>query len=135
MNRDTAVLGKNPVFHSMYEWIEEVIDYWNLNKIETKLIVRVHPAEGKNISVTKDTVKTRIGDLIEQSKNVYLYDSLDEVNSYSLIENMKFSLVYASTIGLETAIMGKVFIVAGNAHYRYKSFSLFHEGKKSISRK
>lgn len=130
LNRDTAVLGKNPVFHSMYEWIEEVIAYWNLNKIETKLIVRVHPAEGKNISVTKDTVKTRIGDLIEQSKNVYLYDSLDEVNSYSLIENMKFSLVYASTIGLETAIMGKVFIVAGNAHYRYKSFSLFHEGKK-----
>ena len=47
-----------------------------------------------------------------------------------MIENMKFSLVYASTIGIETAIMGKVFIVAGNAHYRYKSFSLFHESKR-----
>ncbi len=130
LNFDTAVLGRNPVFSSMYKWIEEVIEYWNINEIQTKLVIRVHPAEGKNISVTKDTVKTRVGHLIEQSKNIYLYDSLDEVNSYSLIENMKFSLVYASTIGVETALMGKVFIVAGNAHYRYKSFSLFHENKE-----
>jgi hypothetical protein len=130
LNFDTAVLGRNPVFKSMYEWIEEVIRYWNKNKIETKLVIRVHPAEGKTLSVTKDFVKTRVGSLIEHNKNIHLYDSLDEVDSYSLIENMKFSLVYASTIGLETAIMGKVFIVAGNAHYRYKSFSLFHENKE-----
>ena len=127
LNFDTAVLGRNPVFKSMYEWIEKVIEYWNNNEIQTQLVIRVHPAEAKSISVTKDLVKSRIDPLIKDNNRIFLFDALDEVDSYSLIENMKFALVYASTIGLETAIMNKVCLVAGNAHYRHQSFALFHE--------
>ena len=43
LNFDTAVLGRNPHFNSMEDWINEVIDYWITSKTDLKLIIRIHP--------------------------------------------------------------------------------------------
>jgi hypothetical protein len=127
LNFDTAVLGRNPVFRSMHHWIESVIDFWIKNDVQTKLVIRVHPAESKVLSVAEDRVGKRIMPLIQSQQNIIFFDSDEEVDSYKLIQNMKFSLVYASTIGLEIAIMKKICLVAGNAHYRRQNFAIFHD--------
>jgi len=130
LNFDTAVLGRNPVFESMYSWIEEIIDFWKRNDIQIKLVIRVHPAEAKVLTVAEDRASKKILPLIANCPNIILFDAEAKVDSYKLIQDMKFSLVYASTIGLEIAIMNKIALVAGNAHYRKQKFALFHDNKE-----
>ena len=55
LNFDTAVLGRNPLFASMSDWIENVIDYWIEHETSLKLIIRVHPGEIKLVTPSSDS--------------------------------------------------------------------------------
>ena len=125
LNFDTAVLGRNPIFKSMLDWIEQVIRYWIQNNIEMILVVRVHPAELKLTSASSDFTGERIRNLVSGAANIIIYDADDQVNSYELIKNMDFGLIYSSTIGLEIAYHGKPLLVAGDAFYKNQSFVNF----------
>ena len=122
LNFDTAVLGRNSIFKSMHDWIEHIIDFWIENKIQTLLVIRVHPAELKLVSVSDDYVAPKIISKIQNQENILLFDAKDKVDSYTLIENMKFGLIYSSTIGMEISYMGKACLVAGEAFYKNKGF-------------
>lgn len=130
LNFDTSVLGRNPVFDSMHEWIDQVIDHWINNKITTVLVIRVHPAELKLISASDDYVAPKISSKIENQNNIILFDAKDKVDSYTLIENMQFGLIYGSTIGMEIAYMGKPCLVAGDAFYKNKPFVTYCNDKR-----
>lgn len=121
LNFDTAVLDRNTIFDSMENWIYEVIDFWQTNNIDTTLVVRVHPAEVKLLTPSSDFIGEKIKRRIYKS-NVILFDSTDQVNSYRLIDEMDFALVYSSTIGMETAFLNKKCLVAGDPFYKNEPF-------------
>jgi hypothetical protein len=129
LNFDTAVLGRNPVFASMHEWISAVIDFWIENDIPTTLVIRVHPAELKLITAANDYVAPKIKDKIRNAPNIILFDASDKVDSYTLIEHMEFGLIYSSTIGMEIAYMNKPCLLAGDGFYKDKSFVMYKENK------
>jgi hypothetical protein len=114
---DTTVLGRDTIFNSMNEWINNVIEFWM--KIETKqiLVIRIHPGEKKLLSASSDFVGEKIKHKINGKSNIILFDADDVVDSYSLIENMEFSLIYSSTIGLEIAYYKKYSLIASDAFY------------------
>lgn len=122
LNFDTSVLGRNPVFDSMIDWINHVIDYWIENKITKKLVIRIHPAEAKLIKATSDFTGPKIEGKVKGHDNIILFNSADSVDSYTLIEHMQLGLIYGSTIGMEIAYMGKPCLVAGDAFYKNKEF-------------
>jgi hypothetical protein len=130
LNFDTAVIGRNPVFKSMYQWIDEVIDYWIENELKETLVIRVHPAEVKLVTYSDDFVAPRIEEKVKNASNIIVYEPLDHVDSYTLIENMQFGLVYSSTIGLEIPYYGKPCLIAGEAFYRNLDFVSFKNSKK-----
>jgi len=135
LNFDTAVLGRNPVFNSMQDWIDQVIDYWIENEVKTKLVIRVHPAELKLITASGDFVGPKIKSKIKGVENIVLFDASDKVDSYTLIENMTLGLIYSSTIGMEIAYMGKPCLVAGDAFYKEKPFIIYESSVKSYFEK
>lgn len=135
LNFDTTVLGRNPVFDSMQNWIDEVIEYWISNEIKTKLVIRIHPAELKLITASEDFVAPRIINKIEGKDNIILFDAADVVDSYTLIENMKFGLIYSSTIGLEIAYYGKNCLIGGDAFYKNQNFVIPSENRKDYFEK
>ena len=122
LNFDTAVLGRNPLFASMSDWIENVIDYWIEHETSLKLIIRVHPGEIKLVTPSSDFIGPKIRKRIKGHSNIILFDAIDKVDSYTLIENMKFGLIYSSTIGLEISYMNKVCMIAGDAFYKNEAF-------------
>lgn len=128
LNYDTAVLDRNSIFSSMEQWIFEVIDYWQNFVSDISLVIRVHPAEVKLITPSRDFIGEKIKKRIKKS-NIILIDSNDQVNSYKLIEGMKFGLVYASTIGLEAAYNNKICLIAGDTYYKNESFVISPESK------
>lgn len=129
LNFDTAVLDRHTIFNSMEHWIYEVIDFWEKNVNDIHLIIRVHPAEIKLQTPGKDFVGDKIKQRIQSSK-IILIDSDEKVNSYNLIENMLFGLVYASTIGIEAAYRKKVVIVSGDPFYVNQPFVLVPQSKE-----
>tara|TARA_B100001287_G_C22684600_1_gene532521 strand:+ start:380 stop:1957 length:1578 start_codon:yes stop_codon:yes gene_type:complete len=125
LNFDTAVLGRNPHFNSMEDWINQVIDYWIERHISIKLIIRIHPGEVKLITPSADFIGPKIKDKIKGSPNIILFDAMDKVDSYTLIEHMKFGLIYSSTIGLEISYLNKLCLIAGDAFYKHEDFVSF----------
>jgi hypothetical protein len=122
LNFDTAVLGRNPHFDSMENWINEVLDYWIENNITLKLIIRIHPGEVKLITPSADFIGPKIQKKIKGRQNIILFNAEDKVDSYTLIEHMKFGLIYSSTIGLEISYMNKSCLIAGDAFYKDEDF-------------
>ncbi|QQS49721.1 MAG: hypothetical protein IPM71_08810 [Bacteroidota bacterium] len=123
LNIDTAVLSKHNIFIDMEDWIISVIDFWERSVNGLTLVIRVHPAEVKHRTATAEFMGDRIKKHIK-TNDIILLDSTDKVNSYVLLKGMEFSMVYSSTIGLETAFLGKPCLVAGMPYYRNHSFIL-----------
>ena len=73
----------------MEDWINQVIDHWIEESIGMKLIIRIHPGEVKLIMPSADFIGPKIQDKIKGVPNIILFDAMDKVDSYTLIEHMK----------------------------------------------
>ena len=124
LNFDAAVLGRNPIFNSMKEWIDQTINYWIDNKPRQLLVIRVHPAEAKLLKPTNDFIGIYLKEINDKIKNanIKIYEAHDKVSSYELIKFMKAGLVYSSTIGIEIAYNNKPCLIAGDAFYKDQDF-------------
>lgn len=137
LNFDTAVLGRNPIFDSLKAWINEIVDFWIINKPKQLLVIRVHPAEAKLVKPTNDFIGVYLNEMREkiEGENIKVYTSTDEVSSYELIKYMKLGLVYSSTIGIEIAYNNKPCLLAGDAFYKDQSFVIKPESKVDYFKK
>ena len=117
LNFDTYVLGRNPIFNSMNQWLIETIKYWNENVEGIKLIARVHPGESKFLLPTIDFISDLIS--YQMSDKIILLDSDDDVNSYDLFSFIDYGICYSSTIGLEMILNKLPVIVAGDTFYNH----------------
>lgn len=124
LNFDTAVLDRNGIFESMEDWIYSVIDYWENEINDLKLVIRIHPAEIKLITASTEFMADKLKSHVVNSEKIIIIEPNEKVNSYELIKDMEFGLVYSSTIGLEIAYHEKVCVVAGLPYFKGKPFLL-----------
>lgn len=116
MNFDMYVLGRNPIFESMKQWVKETIEFWRAHLTDTTLIIRAHPGEIKLVTASVDF----ISDVVElkSDDNIIFYDSNSDVNSYDLLSVANYVLTYSSTIGAEALLNDIPCISAGENMYQ-----------------
>ncbi len=129
LNFDTAVIGRHTIFSSMIEWIVDTIEFWLKNDFKEKLVIRIHPGELKLPTISTDFVFPQISQYYNISEKVVIYKSDDKVNSYNLLSNAKFSLVYSSTIGLESLLYDVPVMAAGDPFYSDQKFISMPENR------
>ena len=111
-------------FGDQIEWILHFIKLAH-HRPKDKFIIRVHPAE------TKHPIRTRVSliDLVKK-QNIFLPDNVefispdDPISSHDLIHVADCCHVFASKVGLEAALMGKLVTVSGDAWIRNKQIGI-----------
>ena len=113
---DTSQVNSSNVFLDMYDWINELIKFADLNK-DTYFIFRSHPDEIRPDKKIYLKTSTYISKITKNKENIFVVPSRYSLNSYELISKSDLILVYNSTIALETFLLRKNVLCAANAHY------------------
>lgn len=121
---DTAVIGRELAFDSMYAWVAATIRHY-MNRDDRQLVIRLHPAEVvlpmKSLERVGDLIARDFGDKIE---GVGIVPSESGASSYTLLNHARRAIVYTSTLGMEAAMQGKEVVTAAITHYRGLGFSI-----------
>lgn len=122
---DTALIGRDLAYSDITEWIDHLIACFT-ERPQVDLVFRIHPAESR---LERYQPRQSLGTYIAQKypslpPNIKIIPSESTLSSYTLAEISDLVMVYASTMGLETVMMGKPTSVAADVHYREKGFTL-----------
>jgi hypothetical protein len=116
---ETSQVHANVLFDNMFGWLDQVLTLVRSHP-ETLFVIRAHPDELRPNS-PKQAVE-KVDDWVAANglrdlPNVVYIPPLDYVSSYDLVRRAKFVMVYNSTIGLESAVLGKTVLNGGKARY------------------
>ena len=115
--------GEN-AFSNMLDWILQTIKYF-ANRPDLQLIVRVHPAEVRNVHKSRqrvvDEIKRGIPNL---PKNVFVIPPDSPMNTYAAMARCNAVIIYGTKTGVELASFGIPVIVAGEAWVRNKGMTI-----------
>lgn len=122
---DTAVIDKDLAYPDLRDWIDGLIACFR-QRPEIDLVFRIHPAETR---MKRYTPRTGFGQYIAERhpdlpSHIKVIPSASTLSSYTLAGLSDLVMVYTSTVGLETTLMGKHSAVSGMVHYRDKGFTL-----------
>jgi hypothetical protein len=122
VNWDACFDMSSMIFPNANVWTLETIRHM-IRRPEVDWIVRVHPGELTDGSVlsTGDIIRNAFPDLSGHIKVLWA-DS--DINSYGLYRMIDGGITIFGTVGVELAAMGKPVILAGQAHYGGKGFTL-----------
>jgi len=124
---DTSLINSNKIFESIYDWVDETIEFFKKRK-EYQLFIKVHPAE-----LTDGSYKT-IADYIKSkhdlTDNISIIDNDSGIGAYTIFDNVDVGLVYNGTVGIEMSCYNKPVILAGDIFYRGKGFTYDARSKK-----
>lgn len=128
---DSATLGRDIGFASMFDWIEQAVRL--AAQQEFMLVVRIHPAESRwgTSEGVHEIVLSRLGEL---PANVRFVGARDALSTYALVDISDLLLTYTTTVGLEAAVRGKRVAVAGATHYRGRGFTTDVSGPEDLAR-
>lgn len=120
---DSSTIDCDVAWSSQIEWISDTIR-WYAEHPDRTLLVRIHPAEVVPAALqTTDPIANSIHKQWPKlPSNVIFIPPTSTISSFPLTQLSNLTLVYASTAGLEAAIMGKTVLVAGKTHYRDQKF-------------
>jgi hypothetical protein len=118
---DSLALDRQVFTSGMAEWLERTVRFF-ADRPDAQLVVRVHP--GELLGAGHPSVEIVKGSVPEQPAHVKVVPPDSKINTYDLIELAHLGLVYTTTVGMEMAMSGVPVIVAGDAHYRGKGFTL-----------
>jgi len=110
------------LFETANQWVIE-----SINKMaaitDVNWIIRIHPAEKSEESLftTDDIIKQKFQSLPGHIKIIWS-DSV--VNSFGIYQLIDAGITIFGTCGVELPLLGKPVIVAGNAHFSGKGFSV-----------
>lgn len=117
---DAAEYESRGAFRDMFEWIEEVVEFF-VQRPKLLLVIKVHPAESRFIEPTPTPwrVATRLAQRFgELPANVRIVPSDDPVSPFLIYSLIDAGLVHTSTVGLELALAGKPVLTSGSGvHY------------------
>lgn len=121
---DSAMLDCDIAFASQIDWIFETIRFYGKHP-ERRLLIRIHPAEinPRNLESADKVQDYIIREFPSLPKNVIIIPPTSTISSYPLTDMSNLSLVYSSTAGLESVIMGRPTVVSGRCHYRNRGFT------------
>ncbi len=130
MTWDSATLGHDIGFASMFDWVEQAVRL--AAHQELVLVVRVHPAERRwgTREEVREIVVSRLGEI---PANVRFVSAQDALSTYALFGISDLLLTYATTVGLEAAVRGKHVAVAGATHYRGRGFTTDVSGPEDLA--
>lgn len=121
---DSALFEKDISFDSMFDWIDQTIEYFKANS-QYQLVIRAHPAEYILPGSLRDSVIAYINRSHPNlPKNIILVTPDSKISSYTLMDLCDCGLVYSSTTAIEMGVRGIPTLVAGEVHYRRKGFSI-----------
>ena len=128
---DSATLGRDIGFASMFDWVEQAVRL--AAHQEFVLVVRIHPAERRwgTREEVQEIVLSRLGEL---PANVRFIGARDALSTYALMDISDLLLTYTTTVGLEAAVRGKQVAVAGATHYRGRGFTTDISGPEDLAR-
>ena len=115
------------VYENLYQFLEGMIELSNEFK-NYNFVLRTHPGGLSKNKYTKSTMP--LNEYIncklysKLRSNFYIINHEEKISSYSLAHISKHRIVYSSTLGLEFPYMRLKTIVASNAYYKYKGFSI-----------
>ena len=114
---DTTQIVSSKLFESMFNWLDSLIPIIQKHP-EYLFIFRAHPGENRNLKETWYGLENWFE--LNQDKlnnNSICFSANNKVNSYEIIKESELVLVYNSTIGIESAILGKRVLAAALTHY------------------
>ncbi len=120
---DSVMLDHAVFSRGMADWLQATVRFFARHP-QVQAIVRVHPAERD-----MPAGALRVGEVVRAAlgtplpENVRLVEADDPVNTTDLVRMAVGTLVYASTVGLEAALLGRPAMVAARAFYRGHGFT------------
>lgn len=123
---DSASYADNDVFIYFDKWLTETIQFL-IGECKVHVYVRQHPYE-RNFDTGRDVSKL-LHDLFGQHPLFHFIDASSEEDTYQLIKSAKVVLPNTSTVGVESAMMGKQVIVKNSVYYANSNFVLSAESK------
>ncbi|NPA27381.1 MAG: hypothetical protein GXO36_07280 [Chloroflexi bacterium] len=119
---DSVMLDHAIFSQGMADWLRRTLRFL-AERPQVQVVIRVHPSEKhlppKALRVT-EVVREVLPTLPEHMR---LVEAEDPVNTTDLVRLAIGTLVYASTVGLEAALLGRPAIVAARAYYRGHGFT------------
>jgi len=122
---DAQVYAPQTLFRGPVEWMIETLRHV-VGTPGIRYVVRVHPAEVKiPFVLTQERMDDQIRAVFpELPDNLVVIPPEDDLSSYSLAAASDLTVMYSSTIGLETMAMGVPTVVAGYPFYAGKGFGM-----------
>lgn len=118
---DAAALGKHYLFENTIEWLLKTVSFI-LSNSDKYVVVRQHPCERldgfQNYLGIDEILNQHFGD----HKKFRFVGAKEEVNTYNLLDSASLVIPFTSTIGLESAAMGKNVLIAGSSYYKDLGF-------------
>jgi hypothetical protein len=119
---DSSTMDLDGAFSDIFDWIDHTVRFF-AERPEYQLILRAHPAEVLDPNATESlagVLKERHPRLPE---NIRYVPPESKISSYQLLQLSRASLVYVSTIGIESALQGVPCLLVGRPHYRGRGFT------------
>ena len=122
VNWDACFDMSSMIYPTANDWTLQTIRRL-IGNTEADWIIRIHPGELTDGSVlsTGDIIKAEFPALPDHVKVLWA-DS--DINSYGLYQLIDGGVTIFGTVGVELAAMGKPVILAGQAHYGGKGFTI-----------
>lgn len=111
---DLPALGKHTLFEDDFDWVVETVKFI-LSETSASVAVRQHPHE-RRMTSGRD-FRDEIVRIFGSSNRFRFFACDDPVNTYAMVSKAKIILPYASTIGIEAALMGKTVIMESDCYY------------------
>jgi hypothetical protein len=113
---DTTQMYANTIFKDMFAWLDELLPFLT-DHPETFFILRAHPDEARPGKTSLESVAMWFERNAARLPNMVFIPPQEQLNSYELVRKSKFVLIYNSTIGLESILLGVPVLAAGQAPF------------------
>lgn len=128
INWDACFDLSTMIFDTANQWVVESINKM-IQLPEVNWVIRVHPGEKTDGSLftTDDVIMRKFQSLPDHIKVIW---SDSAINSYGIYQLIDGGITIFGTCGVELSLLGKPVVVAGNAHFSGKGFSVDAESRE-----
>lgn len=113
---DSSTLRRETIFTGMRSWLRETIA-WFRDRPNLKLIIRAHPAE-RWIGMKCGVFMAQVAHEFSRGlPNVFIIDSAEKTNTFSLLPFARAGLVWLSSVGVDMVVRGVPTLCAASPKY------------------
>jgi hypothetical protein len=113
---DSAALGRHVHFADTAEWITETVAAV-IEEDAGPVVVRQHPSERRRLQRSSFAIDAILRDRFGDDRRVRFVAADDPTSTYDLLRAARVVLPFVSTIGIESAAIGKPTLIAGSCFY------------------